>query len=99
MPLDDVEQMLTQVGAALTVAHRAGVVHRDVKPANIFFDGDGNFFLGDFGIAYVNAAPHVGDRLAVGRLAGLCVTRAAPPRARSARPPTSTGWRSPSSRH
>ncbi|MEM7288146.1 MAG: protein kinase, partial [Actinomycetota bacterium] len=47
-----------QVGAALEVAHQTGVVHRDVKSANIFLDGAGNYFLGDFGIAVDNSTRH-----------------------------------------
>lgn len=44
-------KVLEQVGAALTLAHRSGVVHRDVKADNILLDEEGIAYLGDFGIA------------------------------------------------
>jgi serine/threonine protein kinase/Flp pilus assembly protein TadD len=44
-----------QAGEALEHAHSLGVVHRDVKPANLLVDGQGRLWLTDFGLARVGA--------------------------------------------
>jgi serine/threonine-protein kinase len=57
IPLKEVFRIVTAVANALDYAHQRGTVHRDVKPANIMFNQDGEVVLTDFGIAkMVNVA-------------------------------------------
>jgi serine/threonine protein kinase len=49
--LQEVERTLLEAAAGLGYAHKRGVIHRDVKPANILIDAEGHVHLTDFGIA------------------------------------------------
>jgi hypothetical protein len=53
LELDELRAMGIQVARALAAVHAAGILHRDVKPANILAAGAGTWKLADFGVAHV----------------------------------------------
>ncbi|WP_063035778.1 serine/threonine-protein kinase [Nocardia grenadensis] len=68
--------IVAQTAAALDAAHRAGLVHRDVKPSNIVVRRDGFVYLIDFGIAHgVGSTALTASGLAVGTWAYMAPER------------------------
>lgn len=51
LPLAEAGRLLAQVLSAVSAAHDAGIIHRDIKPQNVLLNADGDALLADFGIA------------------------------------------------
>ncbi len=82
VPLEEVSRIGRGVIAALRAAHQAGILHRDVKPANVLLAEDGRVVLTDFGIAQAAETSHL---TRTGQLVGS-VDFIAPERLVGARP-------------
>ena len=61
MPLDRIVAIGTDLAEALAAAHEKGVVHRDMKPANVVVGESGSVKVLDFGLAKMNAAADATD--------------------------------------
>jgi serine/threonine protein kinase len=66
MSLERKISVVLQILAGLSHAHRASIVHRDVKPANVFLGMDGTVKIMDFGVARLTTASLTGPETMVG---------------------------------
>ncbi|MHA7776848.1 serine/threonine-protein kinase [Roseibium sp. M-1] len=57
LPQAQLYRLVTDLAAALTHAHRNGIIHADLKPGNVFVENNGTTKLIDFNIAYPIARP------------------------------------------
>jgi len=55
----DVAALGARLATALTHVHANGIVHRDVKPSNVLIDAAGDYYLADFGLAWVLGSAHI----------------------------------------
>jgi serine/threonine-protein kinase len=51
LPLDQALRIAAEIGTGLDALHRAGLIHRDVKPSNLMLGEDGRAAITDFGLA------------------------------------------------
>jgi TolB-like protein/predicted Ser/Thr protein kinase len=70
LPIAEVVRIGESIAEALSVAHLAGVVHRDLKPDNVLLAKDGRVVLTDFGIARALDATDGGGATGAGAIVG-----------------------------
>jgi tRNA A-37 threonylcarbamoyl transferase component Bud32 len=72
LAIDEALEVAVRICGALQTAHEAGVLHRDLKPHNVFVSAYGEPALGDFGISTID------DERSQSRSSGLSIAYAAP---------------------
>ncbi|HCJ49521.1 MAG TPA: Stk1 family PASTA domain-containing Ser/Thr kinase [Microbacterium sp.] len=63
--------IMDAVLSGLAAAHRAGIIHRDVKPENVLLAEDGRIKIGDFGLARATSANTATGQMLLGTIAYL----------------------------
>lgn len=72
IPMPRLRMLAAEILGGLDAAHRHGILHRDMKPANVLLDERGHAKVGDFGVALVrDDVHHTSTGLVLGTLAYL----------------------------
>jgi serine/threonine protein kinase len=66
LPLEQQVEIMMRVSEGLAFAHSRGIIHRDVKPANLFVTTDGQVKILDFGVARIASSKLTRSGLLVG---------------------------------